>query len=149
MTLTIVSPITGDAVPLTSVPDPVFSAALVGPGTAVDPDRSHGTVVSPIDGRVTKLLPHAFVVLAESGQGVLVHLGIDTVQLDGDGFTLLVNQGDYVKAGMPIVMWDPSWVEANGRSPVCPVVALDAQPDQISDCAQGNVAAGDVLFTWH
>jgi PTS system N-acetylglucosamine-specific IIA component len=148
MTLTIVSPIAGDAVPLSVVPDPVFSAALVGPGTAVDPDRTRGTVVSPIDGRITKLLPHAFVVVAESGKGVLVHLGIDTVQLDGEGFTLLVNQWDHVKAGMPVVMWDPAWVEANGRSPICPVVALDAQADQITGSAAGNVAAGDVLFTW-
>jgi PTS system glucose-specific IIA component len=149
MTLCVISPVAGDAVPMTEVPDPVFSAALVGPGTAVDPARTEGAVVSPIAGRVAKLHPHAFVVVGEAGRGVLVHLGIDTVQLAGEGFTLLVAEGDPVEAGTPIVRWDPALVESGGRSPICPVVALDAPPDEITDRADGHrVAAGDVLFTW-
>jgi PTS system glucose-specific IIA component len=149
MTLTVVSPVTGTAVPLAEVPDPVFSAALVGPGTAVDPDRAEGTVVSPIAGHVAKLHPHAFVVVGKAGRGVLVHLGIDTVHLAGAGFTLLVAEGDAVDAGTPVVRWDPALVESGGRSPICPVVALDATPDEITDRADGRpVAAGDLLFTW-
>lgn len=149
MSLTVVSPVAGAAIPLTTVPDPVFSAALVGPGTAVDPVRAEGTAVSPISGQVAKLHPHAFVVVGAGGRGVLVHLGIDTVQLGGDGFTLLVEEGDDVAAGAPIVRWDPSQVELTGRSPICPVIALDAPASEITGRVDGRtVAAGDVLFVW-
>lgn len=149
MTLTVVSPVAGAAIPLGAVPDPVFSAALVGPGTAVDPVRAEGTVVSPIAGQVAKLHPHAFVIVGDRGRGVLVHLGIDTVQLGGEGFTLMVDEGDDVDAGTPVVWWDPRQVESGGRSPICPVVALDAPAGEITGRADGHhVAAGDVLFVW-
>jgi PTS system N-acetylglucosamine-specific IIA component len=132
------------------VPDPVFAAATVGPGLAGDPDRAPGAAVSPIAGRIIKLHPHAFVVAAEDGRGVLVHLGIDTVQLKGEGFELLAKESDIVKAASPVVRWDPGAVEAGGRSPTCPVVALDAAADAVSDAepADRRLAAGDHLFTW-
>lgn len=132
------------------VPDAVFSAALVGPGVAVDPVRG-GRIeaVSPIAGRLVKLHPHAFVVQAGDGAGVLVHLGIDTVELKGEGFDLLAAEGDEVDAGQPVVAWDPSETEASGRSPICPVVALDAKPGSLVELrGSGEVAAGDRLFTW-
>lgn len=144
------SPVAGRATPMAEVPDPVFAAAMVGTGLAVDPDRAPGTAVSPIAGRIIKLHPHAFVVVAEDGRGVLVHLGIDTVRLRGEGFELLAKQGDIVEAGAPVVRWNPAAVEAGGRSPTCPVVALDAAADAISDAepADRRLAAGDHLFTW-
>lgn len=144
------SPMTGRVTPIAEVPDPVFAAAMVGPGLAIDPDRAAGTAVSPIAGRIIKLHPHAFVVVAQDGRGVLVHLGIDTVQLKGGGFELLAKEGDIVEAGAPVVRWDPGAVEAGGRSPACPVVALDAAADAISDAepAGRRLAAGDHLFTW-
>ena len=74
---------------------------MVGPGVAIEPDPGEVTVVSPIDGTVVKILPHAFVVLASSGVGVLVHLGINTVRLDGAGFEVLGRQGATVRAGDP------------------------------------------------
>ncbi|GAB2811631.1 PTS glucose transporter subunit IIA [Streptomyces chlorus] len=131
------------------MPDPVFSGSMVGPGMAIDPIREPSTAVSPVDGVVVSLHPHAFVVVDESGHGVLTHLGIDTVQLNGDGFELLVNKGDTVTRGQGVVRWDPAAVEASGKSPVCPVVALDATVEALSELRDdGEVKAGEPLFLW-
>jgi sugar PTS system EIIA component len=147
--LDVLAPVAGRALPLSDVPDPVFAEAMVGPGAAIDPPRAAVTAVAPVAGRVTTLHPHAFVVVASSGRGVLVHLGLDTVQLAGDGFTVLVSKGDEVTAGQPMVRWDPAAVETGGRSPVCPVIALDATPDRLDGVrADGEVRAGEVLFRW-
>lgn len=143
------SPLAGDVVGLAGVPDPVFAEAMVGPGTAIDPAREPGEAVAPVSGKLVKLHPHAFVVVDSAGHGVLVHLGIDTVQMKGDGFTLLAAEGDDVQAGQPLVRWDPAAVEASGRSPISPVVALDAPAETLTDVVQtGTVAPGDRLFTW-
>jgi PTS system glucose-specific IIA component len=146
--LPVLAPMPGQAVPLAQLPDPVFAAAMVGPGTAVDPVRAEGVAVAPVDGRIATLHPHAFVVVS-AGRGVLVHLGLDTVQLKGDGFQLLVAAGEEVRAGQPMIRWDPAAVESGGRSPVCPVIALDSAPDRLADLREtGAVRAGDVLFRW-
>ena len=147
--LQVLAPIPGRALPLSEVPDPVFSAAMVGPGAAIDPPRGPVQAVAPVDGRIVKLHPHAFVVVTASGRGVLVHLGIDTVQLKGEGFRLLAAEGDEVTAGTPLVAWDTAAVEAGGRSPVSPVIALDASPEAIGDAVtSGRVEAGTPLFAW-
>jgi len=143
------APVAGRVLPLEEVPDPVFAGAMVGPGVAVDPDRGPLTAVSPVSGKIVKLHPHAYVVVTEGGRGVLVHLGIDTVQLKGEGFRLRAKEGDTVEAGTPVVDWVAAVVEAGGRSPVCPVVALDAPPDVVAPVGvQGRVEAGGELFTW-
>ncbi|MEU9243647.1 PTS glucose transporter subunit IIA [Streptomyces sp. NPDC048385] len=147
---TVTSPLAGRAIGLAAVPDPVFAGAMVGPGTAIDPVREPSTVVAPVDGVVVSLHPHAFVVVDDSGHGVLTHLGIDTVQLNGQGFELLVNKGDTVSRGQPMVRWNPAGVEAAGKSPVCPVVALEATADLLSGIREdGDVKAGDTLFVWN
>lgn len=105
---TVTSPLAGRAIGLAEVPDPVFSGAMVGPGTAIDPVREPSEAVSPVDGIVVSLHPHAFVVVDDQGHGVLTHLGIDTVQLNGEGFELLVNKGDTVTRGQAVVRWDPA-----------------------------------------
>lgn len=148
MTRVVAVPLAGTAIGLDAVPDPVFADAIVGPGAAVDPERAPTTVVAPVDGTLVKLKPHAFVVVDAEGRGVLVHLGIDTVALDGEGFTLLATEGDTVTVGTPVVTWDPAAVEASGRSPVCPVIALDARPDAIDQVAGGPVRPGEPLFRW-
>ncbi|MEV0581957.1 PTS glucose transporter subunit IIA [Nonomuraea sp. NPDC050310] len=145
---TVIAPVEGSAVGLAAVPDPVFSAGMVGPGTAIDPIRGPGKAVAPIDGKIMKLHPHAYVIVGDDGKGVLVHLGIDTVQLKGEGFQLLAAEGDRVSAGQPVVAWDPAAVEAGGRSPVCPVVALDATAESVTGVARGVVHVGDELFRW-
>ncbi|MFH8295238.1 PTS glucose transporter subunit IIA [Streptomyces sp. NPDC018059] len=143
------SPLAGRAIGLSAVPDPVFSGAMVGPGTAIDPVREASEAVSPVDGIVVSLHPHAFVVVDDQGHGVLTHLGIDTVQLNGEGFELLINKGDTVRRGQAVVRWNPAAVEAAGKSPVCPVVALEATAESLSGLTEdGDVKAGDALFSW-
>ncbi|MFE3447311.1 PTS glucose transporter subunit IIA [Nonomuraea sp. NPDC059194] len=144
----VLAPVDGAAIGLGAVPDPVFSAGMVGPGAAIDPPREPGKAVAPIAGRILKLHPHAYVIVGDDGRGVLVHLGIDTVQLKGEGFELLAAEGDRVNAGQPVVAWDPAVVEAGGRSPVCPVVALDARAEAVTVIAEGPVHVGDELFQW-
>ena len=145
----VTSPVAGRAIGLEAVPDPVFAGAMVGPGTAIDPVRAPSTAVAPVDGVIVSLHPHAFVVVDGQGHGVLTHLGIDTVQLDGEGFEVLVNKGDTVRRGEPVVRWDPAAVEARGKSPVCPVVALEATEESLSELVDnGDVGAGAQLFLW-
>ncbi|SEL95355.1 PTS sugar transporter subunit IIA [Streptacidiphilus jiangxiensis] len=146
---TVTSPLAGEAIGLANVPDPVFSGAMVGPGTAIKPNPGPGEAVSPVDGTIVSMHPHAFVVLDDQGHGVLTHLGIDTVQLNGEGFELLVEKGDTVKRGQPVIKWNPTAVEAAGKSSICPIVALEAAPEQLSEVADaGQLAAGDTLFQW-
>jgi len=143
----VIAPLTGLIVALSEVPDPVFAQRLVGPGLAIAPAQQRQTVLSPIDGRLLKLKPHAFIV-AEGRTAVLVHLGIDTVLLDGAASTLLAVEKQVVRAGEPIMYWDPALVAGAGLSAICPVVALDAPPDAVANLAHGEVLAGAELFTW-
>ncbi|WP_435176016.1 PTS sugar transporter subunit IIA [Actinacidiphila sp. bgisy145] len=146
---TVSSPMAGRVIGLDAVPDPVFSGEMVGPGTAVDPVREPAEAVSPVDGVVVSLHPHAFVVVDDEGHGVLTHLGIDTVQLNGEGFEVLVAKGDTVGRGQPVVRWNPAAIEAGGKSPVCPVIALQATGRALGGVVRdGEVAAGDTLFDW-
>ena len=143
----VLAPVAGTVVALADVPDPVFAQQIVGSGIAIDPERAESTVVAPADGRLLKLHPHAFVLLTAEGKGLLVHLGIDTVQLEGAGFELLVAEGDEVTAGTPIVRWNPAEIEAGGRSPIVPVVVMDSAPDSVQAGATGTVRVGDAIFT--
>ena len=147
----ILSPCPGRVIAMADVPDPVFAEEMVGPGVAIEPDPGPTTVVSPIAGKVLKVLPHAFVVLGD-GVGVLVHLGINTVRLEGEGFEVLATQGSEVAAGDPMFTWDPAALPATASgqdvSPVVPVVLMDAPKGSVtSDAIGGSVSTGDLLFT--
>jgi PTS system glucose-specific IIA component len=146
--LVVLAPMAGTVVPLAEVPDPVFAGQMVGSGAAVEPPAGEMfDVVSPVAGKVIKLLPHAFVVVEESGRGVLTHVGIDTVKLKGEGFKLLIAQGDTVEAGAMVMRVDPAAALAAGYSMVSPVVVLDTKPDTATLVAAGSVAAGEELFS--
>ncbi|MGN8132756.1 PTS glucose transporter subunit IIA [Arthrobacter sp. RC1.1 241] len=142
------APIGGTVIPLAEVPDPVFAGQMVGSGAAVEPPAGVAfDVVSPVAGKVVKMLPHAFVVVESSGRGVLTHVGIDTVKLKGEGFKLLVTQGDEVEAGAPVMHVDPAAAVAAGYSMVSPVVVLDTKADSATLVDAGTVTAGELLFT--
>ena len=144
----VLAPIAGTVVPLAEVPDPVFAGQMVGSGAAVEPPAGEMfDVVSPVAGKVIKLLPHAFVVVGPSGRGVLTHVGIDTVKLKGEGFKLLIAQGDTVDAGAAVMRVDPTAALAAGYSMVSPVVVLDTKPDVATLIGSGTVAAGQELFS--
>jgi PTS system glucose-specific IIA component len=149
--LVVGAPLPGVVLPITEVPDPVFAASMVGAGVGIEPAADAGLVdvVAPVSGRLLKVHPHAFIVLTAEGRGVLVHVGIDTVRMDGAPFTLHVTEGDDVAAGDRVVTVDVAAVRAAGLSPVSPVVVMDAAADSMPPVAAGTeVRAGDVLFTW-
>jgi sugar PTS system EIIA component len=146
--LDILAPCPGRLVAMTDVPDPVFAAEMVGPGIAIDPEPRETTVVSPIAGKVVKMLPHAFVVLGDQGVGILVHLGINTVRLEGKGFEVLATQRATVQAGDPMVRWDPTAITDEDMSTMVIVVAMDRPMGSVPPPAEdAEAAAGDVLFT--
>lgn len=144
----VLAPVAGRVVRLDEVPDPIFSQAIVGPGAAIDPPRGVVDVVAPISGKLLKVFPHAFVVLSAEGVGALVHLGIDTVELDGLGFTLRAAQGDQVAAGDVVVTYDVPAVEAAGRNPIVPVILLEQQAENLALAATAGatVAAGEAFL---
>jgi len=146
--LEILAPCAGRLVAMTDVPDPVFAAEMVGPGVAIDPEPRETTVVSPIAGKVVKMLPHAFVVLGDQGVGILVHLGINTVRLEGKGFEVLATQRATVQAGDPMVRWDPTAITDEDMSTMVIVVAMDRPKGSVPPPAEDAEAVpGDVLFT--
>lgn len=140
----VIAPVSGRAVALADVPDPVFSAGMVGYGAAVDPPREVVEAVAPVTGKLLKLMPHAFVVLTADGVGVLVHLGLDTVALNGEGFTAHVSQGDDVTAGQPIITYDVPAIEAKGLNPIVPVVVMDER-DAANVVPSSPVLHGDQI----
>lgn len=148
--LTVRAPIAGTVVPLSQVPDEVFAQEMLGPGVAVDPGTSGVVdVVAPVDGVLTALHPHAFVVQVPDGRAVLVHLGLDTVRLLGETFTLDADKGDTVTAGQVVVRWDLGAAVSHGKPPLCPVVALQATHEVLHVAPTGgSVAALDALLTW-
>jgi sugar PTS system EIIA component len=151
----VLAPCPGRLVPLRDLPDPVFAGEMVGPGVAIDPDPGEVTVAAPIAGRVVKVHPHAFVILAEDGVGVLVHLGINTNRLGGRGFEVLSEQGARVEAGDPMVRWDPAAVaelagedvEGQEVTTFVPVVVMDRPAGSVEPVDAERVDTGDRLFS--
>jgi PTS system glucose-specific IIA component len=146
------APVSGRAVALGDVPDPVFSQGMVGYGAAVDPPREVIDAVAPVSGRLLKLLPHAYIIMTTANVGVLVHLGLDTVTLKGAGFSAHVAEGDTVTAGQTVITYDVPAVVAAGLDPIVPVVVMDErEPGNVvvgDAVARGAViAAGSALFT--
>jgi PTS system glucose-specific IIA component len=149
--LVVLAPLSGRAVTLDAVPDPTFAQAIVGPGAAIVPPLAVVDATAPVSGKLLKVFPHAYVIVTPDGRGVLVHLGIDTVQLKGSGFTVRATQGDTVTAGDVIVSYDVPAIVASGRDPIVPVIVLERQGEDITladvVAAGLDLAAGDVFLT--
>lgn len=142
------SPLAGRVLPINQAGDPVFADQTVGPGVAIEPEPQWVVVTAPVAGRLAALQPHSFALETPDGTGVLVHLGIDTVKLQGRGFGLIAAQGDTVAQGDAIVEWDPSTIAAPATASTVLVVALDRPADSLAELATGRqVAAGDKLFS--
>lgn len=120
------APLGGRLLALDQVPDTTFARGLVGPGMAIEPDQRMVEVVAPVTGTIAQMWPHGAVITTDAGVGVLVHLGIDTVTLKGQGFTPHVAKGDRVQVGQMLIGYDVAQVSACGRSPIVVVVAPDA-----------------------
>ena len=144
----VLSPCAGRVFPITEVSDPVFAGQMVGPGIALEPLAEQMVVVAPVAGTILKLHPHAFAMVSTEGLGVLVHLGINTVRLDGRGFELLAAEGAAVAAGDPVVSWNPAEIGGPDISTTVMVVALDRPADSVTSPVVGEVvAAGEELFS--
>ena len=145
----ITSPLAGNVVPLSEVPDPVFSSGAVGDGAGVTP-TGEIVVTAPADGTlaVAPASGHAFGINLDSGVEILVHVGIDTVNLEGKGFDVKVTQGQRVKAGDVLVRVDRAIVEEAGYSLVTPVLVTNtAKFASVEAIATGgDVTSGDPLL---
>ncbi|HIE0014896.1 N-acetylglucosamine-specific PTS transporter subunit IIBC [Serratia sp. TSA_130.2] len=140
---TLLAPVTGEVVALEQVPDEAFASKAVGDGLAIRPTDK--IVVAPADGTVVKIFNtnHAFCLETDKGAEIVVHMGIDTVALEGQGFKRLVEEGAEVKAGQPILELDLDYLNANARSMISPVVVSNADEYAgLAALASGSVVAG-------
>lgn len=152
MSFLVRAPFGAQVLPLSEVPDPVFASGVVGDGRALLPeaDVTCVTVHSPINGVVTKLKSHAAIITSTRGPSILIHLGIDTFGLRGRGFAPLVEEGDIVDAGAPLIHWDLGPVHAAGLSPCVPVIVVSPSGEAVSpefDEALPTVGILDPLFS--
>jgi PTS system glucose-specific IIA component len=141
----VLAPIDGKVVELEKVPDEVFAQKMVGDGLAIDP-TGH-VALAPVSGDLVKLFPggHAFGIATSEGVEIIVHIGLDTIELKGEGFENIAREGQQVQAGTPIVRFDRATVERLGKVILSPVVS--SGNGTIIRRAQGSVRAGqDILF---
>ncbi|HEM3634240.1 TPA: PTS glucose transporter subunit IIA [Streptococcus suis] len=140
---TLVSPLSGDVVALENVNDPVFSSGAMGKGLAVKP--SEGVVYAPADAEVTIAFAtgHAYGLKTASGAELLIHIGIDTVSMNGNGFEKLVAAGDKVKAGTPIAKFDAAKIAEAGLDDTTMIIVTNtADFAEVSPLAEGTIAHG-------
>lgn len=132
----------GKAIPLSEVPDEAFSSGLLGIGFAVEPKT--GTVYCPIDGRIDSITDskHAYTIISDDGLDVLVHIGIDTVELGGKGFLPMVAVGDRVKAGSVLARVDLDELRRADKPTVIPVLITDSDAVAHHDLIYGDVLGG-------
>ncbi|MBS6032469.1 MAG: N-acetylglucosamine-specific PTS transporter subunit IIBC [Pantoea sp.] len=141
---TLLAPVSGDVVALDAVPDEAFASKAVGDGLAIKP--SDKWVVAPIAGTLVKIFNtnHAFCLETDNGVEIVVHMGLDTVALEGKGFTRLVEEGASVAAGQPVLEMDLDFLNANARSMVSPVVVSNSDDFAgLTLLASGKVVAGE------
>jgi sugar PTS system EIIA component len=119
---TILQPLEGEIVPLDVVPDPVFSQKMIGDGFAIIP--TNGSVVSPVDGEVISVFPtkHAVSIKSNGGREILIHVGLETVGLNGEGFTAFVSDGQNVQKGQKLLEADFQFIKDKVPSIITPVI---------------------------
>lgn len=139
---------TGKVVKLEDVPDQVFASGAMGKGIAVDPEQ--GFVLAPASAEVTLVFPtgHAIGLRTENGAEILIHIGMDTVSLDGKGFKTLVKNGDKVEAGQKLVEFDIDLIKAENLPVISPVIITNtADFEDVLTSQEKTVNAGDYLLT--
>lgn len=135
------APITGKLVNLETVPDEVFSKKMLGDGIAIQPED--GLVVSPIKGKVIQIFPtnHAVGILSDEGLEILIHLGIDTVELKGEGFTRLIEAETPVEPGTPLVRMDLDIINSHNKSLISPIIITNGEKVKKLEAMNGFVKA--------
>lgn len=146
---TVYSPIDGQVVPLEEVPDPVFSQKMMGDGIAFKPEN--GYIVSPVEGEIIQLFhtKHAVGIRSLSGLELLIHIGLDTVELNGEGFEAHIKEGDKVKAGDAIITCNLDTISAKASSTITPMVITNGDiVETIEPFGESNAEKGKTkLFT--
>jgi len=147
--LTLTSPMAGELVALSDVDDEAFASGTLGPGVAISP-AAHAVVVAPCDGKVTVAFPtgHAYGLKSASGVQILIHIGMDTVKLDGKGFTPHVSKGDIVKRGDVLAEVDWDVIREAGYDTITPMVVTNKKKfGEITPAAPGPVSISDTVVT--
>ncbi|OGX79009.1 PTS glucose transporter subunit IIA [Exiguobacterium sp. SH31] len=146
-TLTLYAPMEGDIIPLEQVADPVFSEKMMGDGIAIKP--TNGTVVAPANGTIVQVAPtkHAIGIRTEDGAEILIHVGLDTVELSGDPFTVHVTVGDHVDVGHPLLTADLKQIHQAGKDTVTPMIVTNGSdlPHPYSFHAGGPSLSGKTV----
>nr|WP_280141297.1 PTS glucose transporter subunit IIA [Maridesulfovibrio ferrireducens] len=143
----IFSPVEGEVIPIEETPDPVFAEKIVGDGVSIIP--SGDTMFAPADGTIEKIYTtnHAFSMLTDDGIELFVHFGLDTVDLKGEGFTRVAEQGATVKKGDPVIRFDLELLSEKAKSVITPVVISNMDEFGEMTKVSGKVAVGDpILF---
>lgn len=142
----ITAPLTGRIFSLENVPDPVFSQKMMGEGFAIEP--TNGEVVAPIDGEIVQLFhtKHAIGLKTENGAEIIIHVGLETVAMEGEGFTAHVKEGSKVKKGDKLLTVDLEKIREKAKSTVTPVVVTNsADSKKISLVATDSVIKGETV----
>lgn len=143
----ICSPLAGTVIALKDVPDPTFAEGILGLGAAVEP--SEGKVIAPADGNVGTLFDthHAIGLTLDNGAELLIHIGINTVELNGEGFTAHVSEGDRVSRGQTLITFDKAFVASKGYQTITPVIVTNPYDySEVRCAADGNIRTADVLL---
>ena len=144
--MTVMLPIDGKVIPLEQLPDETFASAILGPGCGVEPTGD--TVYAPFDGTVTQIATtlHAVGITSNDGIELLIHVGMDTVDMKGQGFTVLVKENQKVTAGTPLLKVDLDAIRAAGHPTATAIIVTDGAGDEVKMLAEGDVAPGTPLF---
>ena len=140
--IVVTAPFSGTLVPLSEVPDETFASGVLGEGIAIEP--SDGLFCSPVDGTVETIAEtkHAIGFAADNGLEILVHVGLETVSLNGEGFEILVKEGDRVKAGQPVAKADLALIRERGLKTITSIVVTGGADEKELHCADGLATAG-------
>ncbi|MDE6944705.1 MAG: PTS glucose transporter subunit IIA [Lachnospiraceae bacterium] len=144
----IASPLSGKVLKLEELHDDAFASGALGAGVGILPDK--GEVYAPADGVISTLFPtlHAIGMETDEGVELLIHIGLDTVQLEGKGFEAMIGQGDRVRKGQLLVRFDADYIKAQGFLTETPVIVVNTDDYlEIVESERGSVAAGDGLLT--
>lgn len=139
-------PLSGTLLKLEEVPDPTFSKKMLGEGVAIEP--SEGRVSSPVDGVIIHVFPtkHAIGIRSDSGLEFLIHIGLETVNMKGEGFAVLVNEGERVQVGDPLIEFSLELIKKKASSCITPIVITNSEKIDSIEHISGLKNGKEVLF---
>ncbi|WPC42688.1 PTS glucose transporter subunit IIA [Clostridium sp. JS66] len=138
-------PVNGKVVDITEVNDPVFSDKMMGEGVAIIPED--GIICSPVDGCISQIFStkHAVLIKSKEDLDIIIHIGLETVKLNGEGFNVLVNEGDKVTIGKKLIEVDLEFLKNKGISPITPVIIANHENKNIVKCL-GDKRNGEAIM---